>query len=65
MTAYLNVKDAAVYTTLSERTIRYAIERGELPTLRHGRRIVLRIADIDAWMGGNRIATTRELKEAS
>ena len=54
MTPYLTVREAAAYSTLSERTVRYAIERQELPALRHGRRLVLRIVDVDRWLEGQR-----------
>jgi excisionase family DNA binding protein len=49
---YLTVKACAETAACDERTIRRAIEAGELPARRprNGRMIRVRAADLDAWL---------------
>jgi excisionase family DNA binding protein len=50
---WLNVKQAATYTGLSERAIRESIESHNLPCHRTpSNRILLRVSEIDAWICG-------------
>jgi excisionase family DNA binding protein len=48
----VSVKDAADMTSLSQYEIRAAINKGELPAVRRGRRILIFPADIQAWLNG-------------
>lgn len=45
---YIKLSDAAVYTSMSVKTLRRLIAQGELPAYRRGRLIYLRPADLDA-----------------
>jgi excisionase family DNA binding protein len=42
---------------LSTRTVWRIIERGELPTLQIGRRRLLRLSDVRAWLDGHETPT--------
>lgn len=55
---YLDIKSATEYTSLSRRTLDYAKENGELPFIRKGRKIVFKVADLEAWMDRDRIDVT-------
>jgi excisionase family DNA binding protein len=46
----MTVQEAAVYLTLSEREIYNMIANKELAGVRHGRRTMLDIRDIDQWI---------------
>ena len=46
----LSVDQAARLTTMSTKTIRRAISRGELPSYKAGTRIVLKREDVEAWL---------------
>jgi excisionase family DNA binding protein len=46
----VSVADAAGMTSFSEYVIRNAIDRGELPAVRHGRRIAIRVGDLERWI---------------
>lgn len=46
----VSVKDAAALTSFSEYEIRDAINRGELPHLRRGRRYAILVSDLTAWL---------------
>jgi excisionase family DNA binding protein len=52
---YLTKAQAQVYTGLSERTIDYARERGELPFFKVGKRVLLCRADLDAYLERHRV----------
>ena len=53
----VSVRDASALTSLSEYEIRAAINKGELPAVRRGRRILIFPADIQAWLKGFTSAT--------
>lgn len=46
----LTVSEAAVYLALSEREIYNMIAAKELAAIRHGRRLMVDIQDIEAWI---------------
>ena len=46
----VSVRDAAAMTSLSEYEIRNAVNKGELPAVRRGRRIVIFPADLTTWL---------------
>jgi excisionase family DNA binding protein len=46
----LSVKDAATVTSLSQDSIRDAINRGQLPAIRVGRRIAILVSDLTDWL---------------
>ena len=46
----ISVQDAGVYLGVSLWTIRAYISDGELPAVRAGRRVLLDIRDLDAWI---------------
>lgn len=45
-----DVIGAAEYLNLSKSTVRRMIDAGELPVVRFGRRVVIRLADLDALL---------------
>jgi excisionase family DNA binding protein len=47
------IRDAARATSLSERTIWGAIQRGDLPASKVGRAVLIKPADLDAWLDRN------------
>lgn len=49
----VSVKDAAVLTSFSEYEIRDAINKGELPAIRRGRRLAILVPDLTAWLNGH------------
>jgi excisionase family DNA binding protein len=56
----LSVDDAAQLTTLSTKTIRRAISRGDLPAYKAGTRIVLKREDVQDWLFS--VPSGRQLK---
>ncbi len=50
---YMDLKEAAEYLPLSERTIREYLN--EIPHFRCGRKIVFRRSELDRWMEGFRV----------
>lgn len=50
----VSVERAAQYIDASEREIHNMIARGELPVVRHGRRVKLDLRDIDQWIKLNK-----------
>lgn len=46
----LSVRSAAELSSLSEWEIRDAINKGEIPAVRRGRRIVIDYAGFEAWL---------------
>lgn len=52
---YLTKAQAQTYTGLSERTLDYARERGELPFFRVGKRVLFKRSEIDAWLEKHRV----------
>ncbi|MCH8820476.1 MAG: helix-turn-helix domain-containing protein [Acidobacteria bacterium] len=58
---FMDLKEAAEYLPLSERTIREHLN--EIPHFRCGRKLVFRRSEIDRWMEGFRV-TGKEVDEA-
>ena len=56
MSAFVDKRTAAKYCALSQRTIDYAREHGELVFYKVGRKVVFRVADLDAYMARCRVA---------
>jgi excisionase family DNA binding protein len=50
----LTVHEAAVYLALSEREIYNMIANRELVSVRHGRRIMVDVQDIETWIQSNK-----------
>ncbi len=48
--AFLDVRGACQFTSLSRRTLDYAKDSGELPFIRKGRKILFSVADLHEWM---------------
>jgi excisionase family DNA binding protein len=46
----LSVDEAARYLSLSKREVYNMVAHGELPAVRHGRRTMLDIRDLDHWI---------------
>jgi excisionase family DNA binding protein len=51
----VTLQDFGILISSSTQTARRIVERGELPAFRVGSRVMLRRADIDAWIERNRI----------
>ena len=58
---YLDVRGACRFTTMSRRTLDYAKDRGELPFVRKGRKIVFRVDDLRRWMDRDRRDVTADI----
>jgi excisionase family DNA binding protein len=52
----LSIEDGATYLALSKREVYNMISGGELPAVGHGRRKMLDIRDVDAWIDRNKEA---------
>jgi excisionase family DNA binding protein len=52
----LSIDEGAVYLSLSKREIYNMIATRELPAVKHGRRTMLDIRDLDAWITLNKTA---------
>lgn len=52
----LSVEETAVYLGLSEREIYNMIANRQLPAVRHGRRTMLDIQDLDQWIARKKAA---------
>lgn len=50
----LTVEEAAVYLTLSEREIYNMISTSELVAVRHGKRRMIDIRDLEAWIAAHK-----------
>lgn len=48
----VSIKDAAAMVGLDPTTIRDAIDKLHLPAKRYGRRILVRVSDLEAWFDG-------------
>ena len=55
-TGFVPKRTAAKYCALSQRTIDYARERGELPYYKVGRKVVFLVRDLDIFMKRCRVA---------
>lgn len=51
----VSVRQAADATSLSERIIRAAINRRDLPARRVGTRLVILTADLEAWLSSHEV----------
>ena len=51
---YLTISEAAIYCSLSERTLRRAIARGEISHYKPCGRVLVGVADLDAFMASSR-----------
>jgi hypothetical protein len=49
----LSVRDAALLTSFGEKEIRDAVNRGEIPAIRRGTRIVIDYTGLVAWFRSN------------
>jgi excisionase family DNA binding protein len=52
----VTVQEAAIYLTLSEREIYNMIATKEIAGVRHGRRTMLDIRDLDQWIAAHKAA---------
>jgi excisionase family DNA binding protein len=52
----LSIEEGAMYVSLSKREIYNMIATRELPAVKHGRRTMLDIRDLDAWITLNKTA---------
>ena len=52
----MTVQEASVYLALSEREIYNMIANKELSGIRHGRRLMLDIRDLDHWIAAHKAA---------
>ena len=50
-----SIKEAAIYLGRSVWAVREMLWAGKIPHIKDGRRILLDIADMDAWIDKNRI----------
>ncbi len=55
--ACISLGHLAERLSLSQRTIHRLIKRGELPTLKIGRRRLVRLADLRKWLNGHEVPT--------
>ena len=53
----VSVADAAAMTSFSQYEIREAINAGELPAIRRGRRIAILTPDLETWLRGHKRVT--------
>lgn len=44
--------------SVSTRTVRRIVDRGELPVVRIGRRVVIRLAEVSRWLDGRQTTPT-------
>ena len=59
---YLTKRVAAGYLSLSERSLDYARQRGEVPFFRVGARVLFKREDLDRWMQRKRIAISKRAR---
>jgi excisionase family DNA binding protein len=52
---YLTIAEAAIHCSLSEKTIRRLIGRGELPHFRPCRSVLIALADLEAYLNSVRV----------
>ncbi len=62
---YFDMRGACEFTTLSRRTLDYAKDRGDLPFIRKGRKIVFRRSDLENFMDADRIDVTDDAMRIS
>ncbi len=52
---YLTIAEAAIYCSLSEKTIRRLIGRGELPHYRPCRSVLIALSDLETFLSSVRV----------
>lgn len=52
---WLNIEQAADYTTFAVETLRKLVYRGSIPFYRKGRRLVFKREEIDVWIHSSRV----------
>ena len=52
----MNISEAAVYLSLSERELYNMFSTKELTAVRHGRRVLVDIRDLEAWIEARKAA---------
>jgi len=52
---YLTLAEAAVYCSLSEKTLRRAISRGDIAHYRPCRSVLVSVADLEAYLATTRV----------
>jgi len=62
---YLDMRAAIEFSTMSRRTLDYAKDRGDLPFIRKGRKIVFRRSDLERWMERDLIDVTDDTMRIS
>ena len=55
--ALISIGHLAERLSLSRRTVHRLIATGELPTLKIGRRRLVRLADLSKWLAGHEVET--------
>jgi excisionase family DNA binding protein len=50
----LTVKEVAVYLAVSEREVYNMLSKNELRSVRHGRRLMVDLRDLERWIEGNK-----------
>lgn len=58
--ALIGVAQLSERLALSRRTVARILARGELPSLRIGRRRLIRLADLRHWLNGHEVQTPGE-----
>ncbi|MFI9455018.1 helix-turn-helix domain-containing protein [Amycolatopsis sp. NPDC052450] len=53
--AYVKITDAANYLSISEVSIRRAVQHGYLPHVRFGRSVRIALTDLDAFAAAHRV----------
>jgi excisionase family DNA binding protein len=53
--AYMDLKQASVYSTLSVPTLRNHIASGNLPSFKVGGKRIIRISEFDQWIEHHRV----------
>lgn len=59
---YLSIPEAAARISVSRRTMYRLVESYQLAHYRVGDRVVIRVADLEAYMESNRVASNREIE---
>lgn len=59
--AYVSVRGAKLLSSLSRRTLDYAKQRGELPFIRVGKKVLFRVSDLEQWLDAKRVDVRAEV----
>jgi hypothetical protein len=59
---YVDMHGATAFTSMSRRTLDYAKDRGDLPYIRAGRKILFAIADLVNWIERGRVDVTADIE---